>query len=456
MIPSSVKIAPMLRCEVEVALEQLSQTVRHLFTESALPHSGEAFSFPLWTQAVSDLGGLTGDDTPGPAPEAIIEKWHLLADQNATDRLSARDFRLLCGTQAAVADARFRNLCLEREPLMTRQAAKYLLHTALAAYYAVQSDTHFWSLLERCLKAHVANDRQIEKWLNSPALTFSGDGSKSFSHELVRRKKGPEELCKELSLSQTSEFVSDAAGITLRHVIARVSKLKGEDWEFLLDRMLPSRVVPRSDFDNAIGAILLDSKVESTDVLRQRVIDFCLINEDLGDPRLHPERWLRISEVARSSLIGWLSQEDISFFFELLLKKEDPHGRKDFWLDYTRNVRRSRVYIALEDRQRSRRVLAELESKGRSFGLGKKNTGASAFVLDFGRLVVVEFSQVKNACYLYERHQFEKVIGEDFWLAAVDIDGLKDQRLALESVSHTSGWQEKLARTLASHGIRRT
>jgi hypothetical protein len=76
----------------------------------------------------------------------------------------------------------------------------------------------------------------------------------------------------------------------------------------------------------------------------------------------------------------------------------------------------------------------------------------SAFVMDFGRAVVVEFSEAGNACYVYREEKGRDPIP---WQAAqVDIHLLKNRRRAGDWLRHVQGWEHTFADTLARFGVR--
>jgi len=68
-------------------------------------------------------------------------------------------------------------------------------------------------------------------------------------------------------------------------------------------------------------------------MLRNFIVD----DQRLLDPRLpaNGPNWAGISDSARDIVIQWLSAEDIQLFFDHVLPhRDDPHGRKPFWLKY--------------------------------------------------------------------------------------------------------------------------
>ena len=102
-------------------------------------------------------------------------------------------------------------------------------------------------------------------------------------------------------------------------------------------------------------------------------------------------------------MTAWLSEEDLRFFFDLIMSgQEDRHNRREFWLRYVGRVGNSRVAMGTRDRDRLRVQLTELKKRGRSEYAHLEDPfedDVSAFIMDFGRAVVVEFSKPGNACF---------------------------------------------------------
>ena len=209
------------------------------------------------------------------------------------------------------------------------------------------------------------------------------------------------------------------------------------------------------DFQTAVGSTILHPIAAREPGFQEALSKFVLQDTRLGDPRLprNSKNWLGIQE-ARQQLLQWLSRADINFFFEHVLPDgADPHRRKAFWLRYVSRVLMSRPLLNRDDEARLR--VTTQSRQGQMGHLGHVRSGeTSAFLLDFGHVVVVEFSRVNNACYLYEKSTIQKVI-PDFWTQApFTISGLKNRLLAAETIAHNIGWQTTLAHLLAQYGIR--
>ena len=111
----------------------------------------------------------------------------------------------------------------------------------------------------------------------------------------------------------------------------------------------------------------------------------------------------------------------------------------------------SRPLLNPEDRALLRKVDIGVGNFGRLAGM------SSAFILDFGTVCVIEFNRV-GACYVYPRTVVERVVG-DLWASAEFHEtDLKRKDLLPDGdkyrVVHKPGWEEKLIRLLAIHGVR--
>ncbi|HKZ41580.1 MAG TPA: EH signature domain-containing protein, partial [Candidatus Hodarchaeales archaeon] len=175
----------------------------------------------------------------------------------------------------------------------------------------------------------------------------------------------------------------------------------------------------------------------------------------LGDPRRYRSKWLGVDEIAVQRFISWLSKLDIVFFFDNVLQGRDRQGRRKFWLQYVEKMTSSRPFLS----EMTARQFAHV----RDVNFGKLTGGANqaAFILHFGEIVVVEFSDV-GKIYIYKRNEFEKKI-PDMWTMRHMIEyDLKDRRLPEErKIRHQPlnrivnvDWREQTTSILAREGIR--
>ena len=173
--------------------------------------------------------------------------------------------------------------------------------------------------------------------------------------------------------------------------------------DFFVANVLASPYWPPSNFKAAVQELLMAYRSEGSSVGRDRLKKFILSDGRLLDPRLprNSTNWNGISDIAKAVFIQWLSKDDIELFFNHVLHgtREDPHGRKPFWLSYIKQVARSRPLL---DSQAESRWLAGANTRNRgNYGRMEATAATSAFLLDFGRVTVVEFGQVGNAAFVY-------------------------------------------------------
>ncbi|MFM8316488.1 MAG: EH signature domain-containing protein, partial [Deltaproteobacteria bacterium] len=246
------------------------------------------------------------------------------------------------------------------------------------------------------------------------------------------------------------------AGRVAIRMAGRYETIPDERLRYALDGYLGSNLIRKEDFNEAIAEIITSRKAERSEFVQGVLIDFLFEKHGLGDPRISPENWAGIEESATTRVIQWLSREDINFFFELLLRdKDDKHGRKAFWLQYVDKVARSRALISKEDIRDHSVRLREMEEKGRSYGRLDGVNSSSSFILDFGRVVVVEFSEVGNACYIYTKNDFLELV-PDFWAKDVSFRSLKNQSKVSERITRSvKDWQGNARQILSRYGVRR-
>lgn len=198
------------------------------------------------------------------------------------------------------------------------------------------------------------------------------------------------------------------------------------------------------------------SKSELKTILK----DFILGEIDFKDPRHNKEKWSEFEKdkneynwLARKTFIKWLAEEDIELFFDWLIDY-DPHGRKDFWLQYAGVIENSVMVVGNEayNNFTYREKLTQLRASGRNYI--RLNDLTNAFILEIKDLTIVEFSKEGNACYIYDKNKFESVIKyKPNYDKAKD---LKNELLSTERIIHDKNrsWQNKLRNWFAIRGIR--
>jgi hypothetical protein len=247
-------------------------------------------------------------------------------------------------------------------------------------------------------------------------------------------------------------FAVDAASKALLNYVTIFPSMTSDEVKHFYTSIVSTPLITRDSYKRAISDLILSPIHERSEELRRQLLAYIMTGSGLRDPRIHTESWIGFNESAKQRVIQWLSSQEIDFFFGLLIGRSDPHGRKAFWMEYVSKIYRSRALLSLRDRETYQIQLRELAKRGTTYA-NLKSAASSAFILDFGRLVVVEFSTV-GSVYFYDQTSFQRILPE-FWSSESNSDHLKRKDLAIESVRHTSDWQQKVRNILSRYGIRR-
>ena len=228
-------------------------------------------------------------------------------------------------------------------------------------------------------------------------MILGNGGAERFGDEMIKAGAAIKDFCESWGRSdEFSPYVQAAVGHAVgvcRGKMDRVPALR----EYLLKELLgwPGWDLDLNRFRKEASETILHPLARAEEV-SEHVRRFVCSEARLGDPRLfqNQKNWAGIRD-AEIRVKEWLSQFDIVFFFQYVLPHgQDPHGRKQLWLKYVSRVKQSRPLLNNEDKIR---LLPLLRSRGDALNFGRIEALTSAFLLNFGSIVIVEFSKVGNA-----------------------------------------------------------
>jgi hypothetical protein len=397
-------------------LVDVKAALADLRMELNLPKPPPAIERAQKLKSVVDSIGQARPARPLVCPDAYIEQWRDFLAGRRRD-LEARAVRYLCWEPEIATDVRFVSY-LEKvqSPLRARslQGLVRCCHTRWGP--SVLGPREVRRKIENLLRDYDGTNRIVDRWKQNCELVIGEQGPSQICAQLLEQERPINELCDALSIDPQSAFVLHAmreAGEWGCKSLTRYRSVRS----YLLPEIIFWEGWALEDFKRLVGDIMLaltGGQDRSTiEALKQLVLQ----DDRLRDPRLpaNAKNWIGVTDEARRRFIQWLSRDDIEFFFEHVLPKgADPHGRKRFWLRYVKQVQMSRPLLSWNDEARLKRLVKREQSEPGNFGQLEAYTDTSAFLLDFGALLVVEFSKVGNACHVYERAQARRVI-PDFW-----------------------------------------
>jgi hypothetical protein len=385
---------------------------------------------------------------PLKCPKDYVQLWNELGASRSSE-LSARAIRYLSWETDIAIRSDFQVVALNPERISVRSLQG--LVRSVHRRWDVTVNTPTIGNLVVAISQYSGKNALIEKWKQGLQHILNQNGPKNFAGSILNHSKTWEQYGDEWGIEADSEFGNQV--LTQCVALSLTGRDKDATIEASIRYVLPSKHWRVGSFKSAVQQMILASfrfPPQLAELLRNFIVD----DQRLLDPRVpaNGPNWLGISDAARDAVIQWLSAEDIQLFFDHVLPhRDDPHGRKPFWLRYKGKVKRSRPILSSLDESR---WLANRETRGkRNFGKMEYLCDTSAFLLDFGRVMVIEFSKVGNAVYVYE-HRDVPDIDDSFWSQApFSLKTLKQRGSSVVHMTHTPLWKSNMRTLLAQYGI---
>ena len=385
---------------------------------------------------------------PVKCPKDYVQLWNELGASRASE-LSKRAIRYLSWETDIAIRPDFQIVALNPERISVR-SLQGLVRSVHRRWESIVNTPAMGNLVV-AISQYNGKNALIEKWKHGLQHILNQNGPKNFAGSILNHGKTWEHYGDEWGIEADSEFGSQVLSQCV--ALALTGRDKDAVIEATIRLVLPSSHWRAASFKSAVQQMILASsrfRPQQAELLRNFIVD----DRRLLDPRLSANgpNWAGISDAARDIVIQWLSAEDIQLFFDHVLPhRDDPHGRKPFWLRYKGKVKRSRPILSSLDESR---WLANLETRGkRNFGKMAYLCDTSAFLLDFGRVIVIEFSKVGNAVYVYEHRDVPDIDGSFWSQAPFSLNTLKQKNSCIEAMTHNQLWKNKMRTLLAQYGI---
>ena len=203
--------------------------------------------------------------------------------------------------------------------------------------------------------------------------------------------------------------------------------------------------------DNASRAIVSRTierlGIDAFDDFRQPVQSYVL--GKWKDPRItgNVANWRGVSDEARRIFTGWITKEDLRFFFDVVAKACNDRKfayRKAFWLAYLERISFCRPVLRgnVQNLIRNNPQALKYYEERRPAKLTGGNPDQHAFIIQMGDHTFVEFSTA-GACYVYDNAERPFDLGN----LAYNMAELRNMYFARDRVIHRKSedydWQEK-------------
>lgn len=119
--------------------------------------------------------------------------------------------------------------------------------------------------------------------------------------------------------------------------------------------------------------------------------------------------WNRVSDDVWRMVLQWVNKANLKDFFEVLAaRRQADEGRLEFWSQYMEQIAWTRLIFSSQTRSLAfsnegiRNLIAREED---SYATMSSNADVDAFMMQLGEYLVVEFSKVPNAAYVYKANE---------------------------------------------------
>ena len=409
--------------------------------------------------------------TPKPPldPEEVWARWRALGFDLA--KLDAREVRSLCVSPKTAMKMRLVSALVGNPEALQRWVN---LNGFVQAYFGQWRSMENPEAVEKLIQNMLVNggllrrSKILDLWRNSVFL-FSQEASRRLGKIILKDRKSVQQSCAEYCIDISSPLASAAheyaAAAAAEELVQRDSRTGNEfalkELQWISAHLLTPSLKPDA-YRQAMSKLIVSRMAEGILPFQSSLVGLVHTDERLGDPRLayFAPNWRTIPE-ARERFLAWLAKETLQFFFDTLVPRNDTNRRRaEFWLEYAKKqgkIKDFQVAVSEEDRPKVRASRAKAIPSFSSLTGGQ----TSAFLMIFEgygtEYVVIEFSETKNAAYIYDRKVFEArgitIRSNSFHLT----DDLKRIVAAQDRIWHRTNtierWEIKARRQLADLGI---
>jgi hypothetical protein len=387
----------------------------------------------------------------------LIVKWREAVKVNGIDHLLNREIKKLSWEPDVALSEKYLDEVIARKLPMGRSLLKGFVYSLLSSWDEGRSRR-----VLQILKDSSTLETTSPYLKKVAPYILSGGGPGAAANALITKRSTVQKTLSEIfgiALSSTN-YAQSVFAVVIEEGHLKVLSDDADDRRWFYSEVL-------QHVNKEMLLLCLDKVVTAIDQSRNESAKeefkrFVLFHPNLGDPRLpgYEGNWPKEKPIT-AKVIEWLSQSDIQFFFELFIEKQaDRQGRKQFWLKYAHLVKGTRVIASQHDQRRLARQINEMKQKSGTSNLfadlQEVNEKSTAFLMDFGNVVVVEFSNYGHSCYFYASgSSFPYLRRAEFWGArAFSKSVLKNTSSASEYHSHHDGWESKFKNVLARYGLR--
>ena len=388
--------------------------------------------------------------------EKVLSKWSLFLENKITaSELSRKDFEILTFETDVILHSQFWDILMDIEEVSSKIiiGLVYSVHKVWSSIENLESVLH---VIRNFIYNFKGRNKLVDLWKKNFKYILSIESPILLAKDFLNTNAPIVNISKKYYINlENTEFGQLVHKKILEEKILRHTNKRSfslpEVQSLITEISTVSFYKKESNFYYALIILGVDVSQKDKNEMKDFLKDYFINHIDYKDPRKNIEKWLSFDEDARNVFISWLNEQDIRVFFDVFIDY-DPHGRKDFWLNYSRQVKNTQIIQSpsLSQNIKNEERISELKKKGYAFPK-LVDAQTNAFILDFKDFKVVEFSENGNACYIYEKDEMQilQKTKNSFYMGE-----LKNKNKALNVITHNKNWQYNLTNWLAQRGIR--
>src|SRR5262245_57856816 len=232
--------------------------------------------------------------------------------------------RYLCWEPEVVTDIRFHDYFDRNWPDIRSRSLQGMVRGCHVKWTTELANGSAVERVRRRLERYQGVNRLLTRWRDASAMLLGPNGAQVFAREILRRQLSIHDACEDWKLDEQSGYVAAAAEEAANILLS--GEISEADANPHLLELLRWGNWTSEKLKRVVGKSILHSLSEASESWRGALITFILNHRGLGDPRLDPTRWAGVPEEARKRFVQWMSRADIGFFFDHVLRGNDPHG----------------------------------------------------------------------------------------------------------------------------------
>lgn len=222
--------------------------------------------------------------------------------------------------------------------------------------------------------------------------------------------------------------------------------------------LIHSRPVYR---DEALEVLLTRYRRCTDRAVHKELRDYVVRKDVWRNPKLRAAglatAWNRVADDVWRMVLQWINEANLRDFFAVLAARRDAdEGRLEFWSQYMEQISWTRLIFSSQTRSLAysnegiRNLIAREED---AYATMSSNADVDAFMMQVGDYIMIEFSKVPNAAYVYKADELPfEPYAREYTGTTEDLKyGFRGECAA--RILHMHGWQANARRELKQLGI---